>query len=112
MAGAGRALPTIAQIQSAVALRRGVPVAIMREPVPHGATGRNIFPHAHARQEAMRLASLLTDHSYTRIGFFFGGRDHSTVLSACKRVDARRTADPELDRAMKRMSLELTRGAP
>lgn len=39
------------------------------------------------RQVAMALARELTTHSYPEIGQAFGGRDHTTVISACKRVE-------------------------
>ncbi len=39
------------------------------------------------RQIAMALARELTTHSYPEIGHAFGGRDHTTVINACKRVD-------------------------
>ncbi|MCQ8179789.1 chromosomal replication initiator protein DnaA [Methylomonas sp. SURF-1] len=38
------------------------------------------------RQVAMSLARELTSHSYPEIGDAFGGRDHTTVINACKRV--------------------------
>ena len=38
------------------------------------------------RQIAMSLSKELTSHSLPEIGQFFGGRDHTTVLHACKRV--------------------------
>lgn len=38
------------------------------------------------RQIAMSLARELTSHSYPEIGDAFGGRDHTTVINACKRV--------------------------
>lgn len=38
------------------------------------------------RQIAMTLARELTSHSYPEIGDAFGGRDHTTVINACKRV--------------------------
>jgi len=38
------------------------------------------------RQVAMCLARELTSHSYPEIGDAFGGRDHTTVINACKRV--------------------------
>ncbi len=38
------------------------------------------------RQVAMALAKELTDHSLPEIGDAFGGRDHTTVLHACRRV--------------------------
>lgn len=39
---------------------------------------------ARARQMAMSLARELTEHSLPEIGNEFGGRDHTTVLHACK----------------------------
>ena len=41
---------------------------------------------ARARQMAMTLARELTEHSLPEIGNEFGGRDHTTVLHACKVV--------------------------
>jgi chromosomal replication initiator protein len=38
------------------------------------------------RQVAMCLARELTSHSYPEIGEAFGGRDHTTVINACKRI--------------------------
>jgi len=38
------------------------------------------------RQIAMTLARELTSHSYPEIGDAFGGRDHTTVINACKRI--------------------------
>src|SRR6266566_3627914 len=38
------------------------------------------------RQVAMALAKELTDHSLPEIGDAFGGRDHTTVLHACRRI--------------------------
>jgi len=41
---------------------------------------------ARPRQVAMALAKELTNHSLPEIGEAFGGRDHTTVLHACKRI--------------------------
>ncbi len=38
------------------------------------------------RQMAMCLARELTSHSFPEIGDAFGGRDHTTVMNACKRI--------------------------
>jgi chromosomal replication initiator protein len=45
------------------------------------------------RQMAMALAKELTTHSLPEIGDAFGGRDHTTVLHACKVVKALRESD-------------------
>lgn len=42
---------------------------------------------AFPRQVAMYLSRLLTSHSLQRIGNEFGGRDHGTVIHACKTVE-------------------------
>ncbi len=41
---------------------------------------------ARPRQVSMALAKELTNHSFPEIGDAFGGRDHTTVLHACRRV--------------------------
>ncbi len=42
---------------------------------------------ARARQLAMALAKELTQHSLPEIGESFGGRDHTTVLHACRKIN-------------------------
>jgi chromosomal replication initiator protein len=48
---------------------------------------------ARPRQIAMALAKELTRHSLPEIGDAFGGRDHTTVLHACRRVKALRETE-------------------
>ena len=48
---------------------------------------------ARPRQVAMALAKELTNHSLPEIGDAFGGRDHTTVLHACKRIKELRESD-------------------
>ncbi len=45
------------------------------------------------RQIAMSLARELTSHSFPEIGDAFGGRDHTTVMNACKRISKLREGD-------------------
>jgi len=42
---------------------------------------------ARPRQLAMALAKELTEHSLPEIGDSFGGRDHTTVLHACRKIE-------------------------
>ncbi len=42
---------------------------------------------ARPRQMAMSLCKELTQHSLPEIGDAFGGRDHTTVLHACRKID-------------------------
>jgi len=48
------------------------------------------------RQVAMALAKELTSHSLPEIGQAFGGRDHTTVLHACRKVKALRESDARI----------------
>ena len=49
---------------------------------------------ARPRQIAMALSKELTAHSLPEIGNAFGGRDHTTVLHACKRVKELQDQEP------------------
>ena len=42
---------------------------------------------AYPRMVAMYLCRMLTDESFPRIGMEFGGRDHSTVIHACDKIE-------------------------
>lgn len=52
---------------------------------------------AFPRQVAMFIAREVTEYSTTEIGLEFGGRDHTTVMHACQRIDARMRTDPTLE---------------
>ena len=52
---------------------------------------------ARPRQIAMALAKELTNHSLPEIGDAFGGRDHTTVLHGCRRVQELRQGDKRID---------------
>ena len=48
---------------------------------------------ARPRHIAMALAKTLTNHSLPEIGDAFGGRDHTTVLYACRKIAKLREQD-------------------
>ena len=52
---------------------------------------------ARPRQVAMSLAKELTTNSYPEIGRSFGGRDHTTVLYAVRKIKELRESDSRLD---------------
>jgi chromosomal replication initiator protein len=52
---------------------------------------------ARPRQVGMALAKELTSHSLPEIGDAFGGRDHTTVLHACRRIEALRETEKRVD---------------
>ena len=51
---------------------------------------------ARPRQMAMALAKELTNHSLPEIGREFGGRDHTTVMHACKTISEMRGTDSSI----------------
>jgi chromosomal replication initiator protein len=52
---------------------------------------------AFPRQIAMYLCRELTDTSLPQIGNFFGGRDHTTVIHACDKINKEKDADMKLN---------------
>lgn len=52
---------------------------------------------ARPRQTAMALAKELTNHSLPEIGDAFGGRDHTTVLHACRMIKGLRQSDADIE---------------
>ena len=55
----------------------------------------------------MYLARQLTALSLEQIGAYFGGRDHSTVLHACRKVEQALAADPVLSGAVRQLHADL-----
>ena len=52
---------------------------------------------ARPRQFAMALAKELTNHSLPEIGDAFGGRDHTTVIHACRKINDLKEKDPTIE---------------
>ena len=52
---------------------------------------------ARPRQIAMALSKELTGHSLPEIGDAFGGRDHTTVLHACRKISELRKTDQKVE---------------
>jgi len=52
---------------------------------------------ARPRQVAMSLAKELTNHSLPEIGKAFGGRDHTTVIHACRKIAELREEDSRIE---------------
>ncbi|HTG37326.1 chromosomal replication initiator protein DnaA [Sphingomonas sp.] len=62
---------------------------------------------ARPRQIAMYLAKRLTTRSLPEIGRKFGGRDHSTVIHAVRRIEDLRGKDREIDTAVRNLIRQL-----
>jgi chromosomal replication initiator protein len=59
------------------------------------------------RQVGMYLARQLTSLSLDQIGAYFGGRDHSTVLHACRKVEQALAQDASLSGAVRQLHADL-----
>ena len=62
---------------------------------------------AYPRQIAMYICREMTDYSLPRIGEFFGGRDHTTVIHACEKIGKERREDAELEKIIKSFMAQL-----
>ena len=58
---------------------------------------------AFPRHVAIYIARKLTEMSFTEIGSEFGGKDHSTIMSSCKKIEDQIKIDATLDNAIKNM---------
>lgn len=63
---------------------------------------------ARPRQVAMSLAKELTNHSLPEIGDAFGGRDHTTVLHACRKIKQLKEEDVDIREDVKNLLRSLT----
>ena len=95
-------IPSITRIKMAVAEEYGVSAIDLE-------SDRRARAIAHPRQAAMWLCRRLTGRSLPEIGRHFGGRDHTTVMHACRAVE-RRLADPDESERLTRLADRLGEG--
>jgi len=60
------------------------------------------------RQICMYLARNLTKHSLEEIGGHLGGRDHTTVMHACSKIDRFRSCDPQMQTLLSELTKQIT----
>jgi chromosomal replication initiator protein len=60
-------------------------------------------PVVIARDVAMFLCRQLTKESLNGVGRYFGGRDHTTVMHACRKTESLQETDPEIRQAIERI---------
>jgi chromosomal replication initiator protein len=89
--------PTVNKIAAHVARRFHLKAADLQ-----GKTRRREV--VQARGVAMLLARRLTGASYQAVGRHFGGRDHSTVMHACRRIAEQLKSDPALKRTVEELA--------
>jgi chromosomal replication initiator protein len=61
-----------------------------------------------ARQLAMYITKEITEFTNTEIGQLFGGREHSTVMHACQRVEEQIRSNPQLEASIEAIKRALT----
>ena len=84
---------TIEEIQRRVAEHYQIKITDMQ-------SARRARAVARPRQVAMYLAKQLTPRSLPEIGRKFGGRDHTTVMHAVRKIEELRATDPQLNDAV------------
>jgi len=89
IASAGPSGLSVEVIQREVASYFEVKLHDLKGPKRHRAV-------AHPRMIAMYLSRHLTSMSYPEIGSRFGGKDHSTIISAFKKIEKKIAEDPSL----------------
>ncbi|MDA8090251.1 MAG: chromosomal replication initiator protein DnaA [Nitrospiraceae bacterium] len=91
---------TVENISKCVAEHFGIKLADMK-------TKKRTKEIALPRQVAMYLARELTDVSLSDIGKNVGGKDHATVIYACKQMADRRSSDQDFDRMLESLADKL-----
>ncbi len=95
--------PALETIAASTAGYHGVTVSDLRSP----SRRRQVVA---ARGVAMLLARELTDASYHRIGTYFGGRDHTTVMHGCRQTALRGEHDDLTKSALHELREQLSQG--
>lgn len=95
-----RAPISVEAILKVVSTHYGVRIADLKGPRRHKGISR-------PRMVAMALAREVTGTSFPEIGLRFGGKDHSTVINACKRIAVLETEDPDVRTAMELLRREI-----
>ncbi|MDE3018267.1 MAG: chromosomal replication initiator protein DnaA [Nitrospirota bacterium] len=90
-------------IEEAVATRFHVKVAELK-------SRRRSKTLVHPRQIAMYLCREMTDASFPEIGRHFGGKDHTTIIHACKQIAKAKEADNTLRATLESLKDQITKG--
>ena len=92
---------TVEAVQKEVANYFNVKLADLKSPKRHQAIAR-------PRQIAMYLARKLCKASYPELGNRFGGKDHTTVLSACRKIEKLVQDDPKTRHTVEELERHLS----
>ena len=101
--GGKRNVITVEDIQEVVANRFHVKVSDLK-------SKRRTKTLVHPRQVAMYLCRELTDASFPEIGRDFGGKDHTTIIHACKQIQKSQESDSVLRTTIASLKEEIGKG--
>jgi chromosomal replication initiator protein len=91
---------TLDTVQDAVAAKFHIKVSEMKS---RRRTKALVYP----RQVAMYLCREITQQSYPEIARQFGGKDHTTVMHACRQIDKARDIDPSLQGTLNELKRQI-----
>lgn len=100
--GAKKKIVSMDDIQETVGARFHVKVADLK-------SRRRSKTLVHPRQIAMYLCRELTDSSYPEIGRQFGGKDHTTIIHACKQIIKAKDSDSALNATLDSLKEQILR---
>lgn len=101
--GEKKKIVTMDDIEEAVASRFHVKVSELK-------SRRRSKTLVYPRQIAMYLCRDLTNASFPEIGRQFGGKDHTTIIHACKQIVKAREADASLRATLESLKDQITKG--
>jgi len=101
--GDKKKIVSMEDIQEAVSARFHVKIADLK-------SRRRSKTLVHPRQIAMYLCRELTDASYPEIGRHFGGKDHTTIIHACRQITKAQDGDVTLNATLESLREEILRG--
>ncbi len=100
--GDKKKIVTMDDIQEVVAARYHVKISELK-------SRRRSKTLVHPRQIAMYLCRQLTDSSFPEIGRQFGGKDHTTIIHACKQIGKAQENDTSLKATIESLKGHITR---
>jgi chromosomal replication initiator protein len=101
--GGKRKVITTEDIQEVVANRFHVKISDLK-------SKRRTKTLVYPRQIAMFLSRDMTDASFPEIGRDFGGKDHTTIIHACKQMQKTQETDPTLRATIESLKEEIGKG--
>ena len=100
--GSKRKFITLEDVQEVVANRFNVKIAELK-------SKRRTKTLVHPRQIAMFLSRELTDSSFPEIGREFGGKDHTTIIHACRQIEKAMDDDASLRTTIESLKDEISK---